>query len=99
MPKAFLDEYFKNNNIELDIIFKYLLYELFTRGKRKYSKNINLWKNTLNKYLNFFNEIIGTELKIYEKICLLYRISDLLFLCRDMESLNNININIIKIIF
>lgn len=95
MPKPFLDEYFKDNNIELDIIYKYLLYVVFTRGKRKYSKNINLWKNTFNKYLNFFNEIIGTKLKIYEKICLLDRIGDLFFLCPDMESLNNINIKYI----
>lgn len=92
---AFLDDYFKDNNIELAVIFKYSILKLFLRGRKKYSNSLDFWKNTVDIYSAFYNDINGNELKIYEKIILLSRIGDILYYCRDIESLKKINIKYI----
>ena len=45
--KADLDQYFKDNHIELDVIHKYMIFDIFSDGKRKYSKNKELLQKKL----------------------------------------------------
>ena len=89
----YLDEYFKDNLIELDIIYKYLIFELFSDGKRKYSKNKELFQRIVNEIKRFYDKInTETKLKTYEKIMLLAKISWIYLECMDIESFNKINI-------
>ena len=84
--KAYLDQYFKDNHIELDVIHKYMIFDIFSDGKRKYSKNKELLQKTVDGINKFYDKINKEEkLRIYEKI-------KLYFECMDIESLNKIDI-------
>ena len=94
LSNKILDEYFKDNNIDFNIIYYYRIDHLFIAGKKKYSKDKNLFKETVDKLDEFYKTISKEKkLKLYEKIILFYRISILLYFCKDIESLKTININ------
>jgi len=93
LPKENLKEYFKIHNIELETIFKYNNFFLFYEGKKKYSKDIILFKEIYNKLNEFYTKIKNEEsLEIYDKIILLCRISRILFNSSDYDSLKETNI-------
>ena len=94
LSNKLLDEYFKENNIEIETIFRYIVFQLMNSGKKKYSKERAFFKETSDRLIHFYNKItLEGKLKINDKIILLYRIFVLYSLCRDMDSLNKININ------
>ena len=93
LPKQYLKEYFKNNTIEFETIFKYNNYYLFNIGKKKYSKDIIFFKEICNKLEQFYNEIKNEEsLEIYEKIILLSRITQILSDSPNNDSLKEMNV-------
>ena len=72
--KAYLDQYFKDNHIELDVSHKYIIFDIFSDDKRKYSKNKELLQKTLDGINKFYDKINKEEkLRIYEKIMLLVK--------------------------
>ena len=93
IPETYLEGYFRDNYIELDIIRKYLIFDICLDGRRKYSKNKELFQKTVEMIDSFYNKINKEEkIKIYEKIMLLVKISWVLLYCKDIESLNKINV-------
>ena len=92
--KSYLDEYFKNYPVELEIIYKYMIFYIFCSGKIKYSNNQYLFQKTIDEIKRFYNKIVAeTKIKIYEKIMLIIKISFLYFKCMNTEDLDKININ------
>ena len=93
IPETYLEDYFRDNCIELDIIHKYLIFDICIDGKSKYSKDKELFQKTVEMIDSFYNKINKEEkIKIYEKIMLLIKISWVLLYCKDIESLNKINV-------
>ena len=61
--------------IDFVIIFKYELFCLFKDGKEKYKKE--LFDKTVERMNHFYDKIKKeTNIKIYDKICLLEKISN-----------------------
>ena len=91
---SYLEEYFKNISVDLNIVYKYMIFDIFSDGKRKYSNNKELFQKTVDEINKFYDKIINeTKIKIYEKIMLIAKITWLYFECMNIESLNRININ------
>ena len=91
---SYLEEYFKNISVDLNIVYKYMIFDIFSDGKRKYSNNKKLFQKTVDEINKFYDKIINeTKIKIYEKIMLIAKITWLYFECMNIESLNRININ------
>ena len=69
-----------------------MIFDIFSDGKRKYSKNKELLQKTVDGTNKFYDKINKEEkLRIYEKIILLVKISLIYFECMDIESLNKID--------
>ena len=98
LSRSYLDEYFAKHSIELDIIYKYQLFCISYKYRKKYAKNKVLFKKTVEELSKFCNEIKEiSNLEIYEKIRLITKISYIISKCRNEEELNEININYIII--
>ena len=89
----YLEQYFKKNTIDFDTIFKYELFSLFREGDEIYKKNKKLFEKIVEK-MNFFYDKIKNEtnIKIYDKISLLAKISGLYLLCKNFDDLDTINL-------
>ena len=89
----YLEQYFKEYPIDFDIIFKYELFYLFRDGEEKYKKNKELFEKIVERMNHFYDKIKNeTKIKIYDKICLLAKISNIYLLCKTLEDLDTINI-------
>ena len=93
LPKQNLKDNFIINNIEFETIFKYNNYLLFYEGRKKYSKNMTLFKEIYDKFEEFYKKIKDEEsLEIYEKIILLCRITRILNFSTDCASLKELDV-------
>ena len=93
--KKYLDKYFKEHNIDLQIVFKYIIFEIFKKGEEKYLNNKELLKNIILKMEKVYDEINvknDKTLTIYDKIILLKGISNTYLSCNDLDELNSIDI-------
>ena len=93
--KKYLDKYFKEHNIDLETVFRYIIFEVFKNHEEKYSNDKELFKNLFLKMNNFYNKIKEEDdktLTIYDKINLLKGISNTYLYCNDINELNSIDI-------
>ena len=91
--KDYLEQYFKEHPIDFKIIFEYEIFCLFQDGKLKYKENKEFFKNIVNGMLQFYNKIKNEEnIKLYDKIGLLSKISNSYFLCQTFNDLNELNL-------
>lgn len=90
----YLEEYFQKNPIDFDDISNYLAFSLFKDYREKYVKNKLLFSKIF-KSLELFSVRIKHEsdLKIFEKIALLLKISNIYSLCKKIEDLDYIDIS------
>ena len=91
--KDYLEQYFKEHPIDFKIIFEYEIFCLFQDGKLIYKENQEFFKNIVNGMLQFYNKIKNEEnIKLYDKIGLLSKISNSYFLCQTFNDLNELNL-------
>ena len=89
----YLEHYFKEHPIDFKIIFEYQIFCLFKDGKRKYKENQEFFKNIVNGMFQFYDKIKDEEnIKLYDKIGLLSKISNSYFLCQTLNDLNELNL-------
>ena len=91
--KNYLEQYFKDHPIDFDIILKYEMFCLFRDGKKIYKKNQELFIKIFEGMEHFYDDIKKEKImKIYDKICLLVKISSLYLLCENLNDLNSLNL-------
>ena len=89
----YLEKYFKKHPIDFEIIFKYQIFCLFKDEKKEYKKDQKLINNFVKIIEKFFDKIkIEKDIKIYDKISLLGKISNACVRCKNSNDLDKINL-------
>ena len=92
-PQNYLQQYFKEHPIDFDIIFKYEIICLFRDGETIFSKNKVLFEKIVERMKQFYDKIKDdTNIRIYDKIGLLSKITATYLLCENLDNLEKINL-------